>query len=835
VTVLGLREDADRNKLIAYMSPGSGKTSPQDAWCASFINASLARAGTKGSGSAAAGSFHKWGEAVTDPSKIQAGDVLVNNIRSSKTGMIGNHVVMAQGPAFQDKTGAWHVNVIEGNHTDNVSQRVLDISIGRGRGQWAARRATSDMTVAGRKIAPEATTVANANANANTNDPISRLQAAINKNEGVYPGSRAYRNNNPGNIKGGPKAIARGATGFDEEGHAIFPDMATGLAAQRALLEERYAGRSLADIQAGKGGPIYAEDKKWAAKIAKIGGFDINEPIGSKGGSTPIEIAKSQPIDLRTHKKEPSIDWTKVAENQPKGDIKTATEEGPTLKSVLNVGDTSKKVNSSLDIHNNLTQVSYKLGGIDQQQRNRTSSFGGATDKSPYQLLADLSTGTSKPTDKSVQAILDHMGLKGGADREILREFLKTGSAPVDPAKQAWCASTINAALAQAGIKGTSSALASSFHKWGQKVTDFSQIQKGDIIVTQRPLGPGGTGDHVMIATGPSFQNDRGDWMIPTAGGNQNTKKIPTGQVTQGDRPAAQMDIRRANPLNLDASLGRLNITQVAFRLKNIDQDGSAGSSADFNDQKKEGISEGSNSFIKKRAEALDKYNKERNAPGGVGPGGIGGGESYDASKDYHSMMEQLRDEPKRNDREMINPTASPEDVKLTLKNKEDLSWSKPGIEPGGIGYGVAKGKPKSTITTPAPVQVAPKLESTHINPATGNRVAGDATLVSTKLSPAAAKLLATPSPLEPSIKPMGTEKQLPSPKKPGPGPTREHPTDPYQEAFKPKASAGYQPPNNRTAADNHQSANRASTGGDRGSGSGGGGSSPDKCHFCDP
>lgn len=71
------------------------------------------------------------------------------------------------------------------------------------------------------------------------------LQEAIARQEGfLVPGSRANRNNNPGNIEFGEFAIAHGATGSDGR-FAIFPDAATGFAALTALLVNFYKGLTL--------------------------------------------------------------------------------------------------------------------------------------------------------------------------------------------------------------------------------------------------------------------------------------------------------------------------------------------------------------------------------------------------------------------------------------------------------------------------------------------------------------------------------------------------------------------------------------------------------------
>lgn len=57
-------------------------------------------------------------------------------------------------------------------------------------------------------------------------------------------GSRAWRNNNPGNIKAGPFATAHGAIGSDGT-FAIFPSLDVGRAAQQTLIENRYANQTI--------------------------------------------------------------------------------------------------------------------------------------------------------------------------------------------------------------------------------------------------------------------------------------------------------------------------------------------------------------------------------------------------------------------------------------------------------------------------------------------------------------------------------------------------------------------------------------------------------------
>ncbi len=107
-----------------------------------------------------------------------------------------------------------------------------------------------------------------------TTDPLlGSIADAVQKQEGFYPGSRSYRNNNPGNIKLGSFAKQFGATEADNQGHAIFPDYASGRAALEALLS-KHSGESLSKM-----GGWYAEDPNWARGVSAAGGLDINAPM----------------------------------------------------------------------------------------------------------------------------------------------------------------------------------------------------------------------------------------------------------------------------------------------------------------------------------------------------------------------------------------------------------------------------------------------------------------------------------------------------------------------------------------------------------------------------
>lgn len=104
-------------------------------------------------------------------------------------------------------------------------------------------------------------------------------------------GSRGDRNNNPGNLKFGPHAQAFGATHADAGGFAVFPNAASGAAAQETLLKsDAYKGMTL-DQFAGK----YAEgNKSWSRTVGGalgIGGGDI---VNNQDPRLPGAIRKAE-------------------------------------------------------------------------------------------------------------------------------------------------------------------------------------------------------------------------------------------------------------------------------------------------------------------------------------------------------------------------------------------------------------------------------------------------------------------------------------------------------------------------------------------------------------
>jgi uncharacterized protein (TIGR02594 family) len=112
-------------------------------------------------------------------------------------------------------------------------------------------------------------------------------------------------------------------------------------------------------------------------------------------------------------------------------------------------------------------------------------------------LTAAIATQSATAVDAAALLLNKHEGRNTGD----INAFLKAGGVDLNAATTAWCAAFVNSALAQVGIQGSGSNVATDFLNWGNKV-DPSQIQRGDVLVQDRGLGAGQVGGHVGFATG---------------------------------------------------------------------------------------------------------------------------------------------------------------------------------------------------------------------------------------------------------------------------------------------------------------------------------------------
>jgi hypothetical protein len=103
-------------EVKGFLKAGGSKLDPGSAaWCAAFVNSSLALQGIPGSGGDTATSFEKWGQDVRRGWMSQKGDVIVES-RGHGPGEVGGHVGMATGQVRTNpQTGETEVEMISGN------------------------------------------------------------------------------------------------------------------------------------------------------------------------------------------------------------------------------------------------------------------------------------------------------------------------------------------------------------------------------------------------------------------------------------------------------------------------------------------------------------------------------------------------------------------------------------------------------------------------------------------------------------------------------------------------------------------------------------------------
>lgn len=126
---------------------------------------------------------------------------------------------------------------------------------------------------------------------------IDDFAAAIQQMEGWFPGSVAYRNNNPGNLRAGKGQIGT------SNGYAVFPDYQTGLDALKNQIQLNISkGLTTQEFFAGKSGvyPGYApaadsnQPNVYANFVAGKLGIDPNVPLTQVVGNMPVSGGGSQ-------------------------------------------------------------------------------------------------------------------------------------------------------------------------------------------------------------------------------------------------------------------------------------------------------------------------------------------------------------------------------------------------------------------------------------------------------------------------------------------------------------------------------------------------------------
>lgn len=118
---IGMNEYSDTRILAASL--GGDVRGKSNAWCARFVNKAIASAGGKGTGSAVANSFQRYGSAVK-PSDVKRNDVLLQT-HGRGYNQPGGHVGMATGKTRM-VNGRMQVEMISGNDGDSVRTRWIN-------------------------------------------------------------------------------------------------------------------------------------------------------------------------------------------------------------------------------------------------------------------------------------------------------------------------------------------------------------------------------------------------------------------------------------------------------------------------------------------------------------------------------------------------------------------------------------------------------------------------------------------------------------------------------------------------------------------------------------
>ena len=266
---LGKGEVPDRAELQSFMAKNGMPTDPATtAWCAAFVNASLATQGITGTGSRVATSFSNWGEGVADPSKVQSGDVMVQP-KGRGAGETGGHVGIATGQSRMGPRGL-QLQMISGNKADAVRKTWENAS------EIVLRRAVV-------RAENQAKAVINADA-PTTAGPVSKTPVAPTNPEAATAG---LRNANFGNLKFSSRSASLypgvlGPSRNTDEGdpQIVFKDLNSGIKAADALLQRKIAAgkTTIRDLVAGQGGWTPGNVGA-AANIARSAGIGLDDQI----------------------------------------------------------------------------------------------------------------------------------------------------------------------------------------------------------------------------------------------------------------------------------------------------------------------------------------------------------------------------------------------------------------------------------------------------------------------------------------------------------------------------------------------------------------------------
>lgn len=186
-------------------------------------------------------------------------------------------------------------------------------------------------------------------------------------------------------------------------------------------------------------------------------------------------------------------------------------------------------------MHGPQTHDSFEAGwGREVARRKDAFEHGG---RSPEAAAPATAAGSGQSTDA-----LDWMKQREGLSENTNRAQLRSDMGGFDPGSEPWCAAFVNSALKNSGIKGSGSAVANSFQRWGSRVGP-DDVKAGDVSLLTRGRGPDQAGGHVGMATGNTRVGPGGQRQFEMEAGNDADMVRRTWHNT--DDPSVQF--RRAN------------------------------------------------------------------------------------------------------------------------------------------------------------------------------------------------------------------------------------------------------------------------------------------------
>jgi hypothetical protein len=199
----------------------------------------------------------------------------------------------------------------------------------------------------------------------------------------------AVRNNNPGNIRYGDFAKSMGATGKDERGFAIFPDMTVGDTAQQKLLSgDAYKNMTLSQI-VSKWAPNTDRNNpaQYAKSMKQMTGLDMDKTYNEltpeeqkkfREAQTKIEhgVSATAPSAAAPYKSSSSV-AEKIANYEMKPPASRSAQYGPLMQEVA-------KINPNYD--------ETKFATVQQARKNFTTGKQGDSVRSMNVAIDHLDT-----------------------------------------------------------------------------------------------------------------------------------------------------------------------------------------------------------------------------------------------------------------------------------------------------------------------------------------------------------------------------------------------------------------------------------------------------------